>query len=176
MRINPDNTLTYNPEGQFDHLPPGETATDVFQYVIDDGHGGRDIETVTVTVHGVDNPQPVADQELLDSFEVPAQGPTGRSRSHRQLRRRRNGGGAGDLRADRRLRPPLADPVGVAPRQDDGPDGCRLVRLPAALDSMSPIEAFLDLPARALPHNADKNANTGAATKVDVALTDGRCG
>lgn len=70
VRINADNTLTYNPEGQFDWLRPGEIATDTFQYVIDDGHGGRATNSVTITLHGVDNPQPAAHQELLDSFEV----------------------------------------------------------------------------------------------------------
>ncbi|MBK8174270.1 MAG: tandem-95 repeat protein [Rhodospirillales bacterium] len=76
VRINPDFTLTYDPEGNFDHLQPGETATDSFQYVIDDGHGGRSTSSVTVTIHGVDNPQPAAHQELLDSFDVPLTAPT----------------------------------------------------------------------------------------------------
>jgi VCBS repeat-containing protein len=71
VRINSDNTLTYDPEGRFDRLLPGETATDTFQYVVEDGHGGRATSTVTVTIHGVENPQPTPAQELLDSFDDP---------------------------------------------------------------------------------------------------------
>jgi VCBS repeat-containing protein len=39
--------------------------------VVDDGHGGRATSTVTVAIHGVENPQPTPAQELLDSFDDP---------------------------------------------------------------------------------------------------------
>ena len=75
VRVNPDNTLTYDPEGRFDRLLPGETATDTFQYVVEDGNGGRATSTVTITIRGVENPQPTPTQELLDSFDDPLSTP-----------------------------------------------------------------------------------------------------
>jgi hypothetical protein len=54
--------VTYDPNGQFDHLAPTETATDSFGYTVADGHGGTDIATVTVTITGVnDDPDAVDD-------------------------------------------------------------------------------------------------------------------
>lgn len=70
VRVNADGTVTYDPSGRFDDLTAGESATDTFRYVIDDGHGGRSEATVTVTIYGVDDPQPT-DQQLIDSFDVP---------------------------------------------------------------------------------------------------------
>ncbi len=42
----------YDPDGNFDFLQLGETATDTFSYTISDGHGGTDTATVTVTIVG----------------------------------------------------------------------------------------------------------------------------
>ncbi len=54
--------VVYNPNGQFDSLAPGETATDSFTYTISDGQGGADTATVTITITGPepDNSAPVA--------------------------------------------------------------------------------------------------------------------
>lgn len=54
--------VTYAPNGAFDALDAGETATDTFDYVVSDGKGGTDTATVTVTVTGVAavNAPPVA--------------------------------------------------------------------------------------------------------------------
>lgn len=49
---NGDGTFSYDPNGQFDYLDAGETATDEFTYTIDDGNGGADTATVTVTIEG----------------------------------------------------------------------------------------------------------------------------
>ncbi|MCA9079731.1 MAG: tandem-95 repeat protein, partial [Planctomycetaceae bacterium] len=57
---NSDGTFTYNPNGQFESLANGETATDSFQYTINDGDGGLSTATVTITINGV-NDNPVAD-------------------------------------------------------------------------------------------------------------------
>ena len=54
-----NGTFSYNPNGQFEHLGVGETATDTFTYTVHDGHGGMDTATVTVTIHG-QNDAPVA--------------------------------------------------------------------------------------------------------------------
>ncbi len=72
VRINPafgaaEPSLTYDPAGAFDFLAPGETATDTFEYVIDDFFGATSTGTVTVTVTGVERPQSLP-QEILESF------------------------------------------------------------------------------------------------------------
>ncbi|MGB5593438.1 MAG: tandem-95 repeat protein, partial [Crocosphaera sp.] len=56
---NGDGTFNYNPNGQFESLGVGETATDTFNYTIDDSNGGTDTANVTVTINPVNDP-PVA--------------------------------------------------------------------------------------------------------------------
>ena len=56
---NGDGTFSYDPNGQFESLAAGETATDSFSYTVDDGNGGTDTATVTVTINGV-NDAPIA--------------------------------------------------------------------------------------------------------------------
>jgi hypothetical protein len=48
-----DNQLRYKPNGKFDSLNNGETATDTFEYTISDGYGGESTANVTVTITGV---------------------------------------------------------------------------------------------------------------------------
>jgi len=56
--VNPDNTITYDPTGDFENLAEGETATVTFTYEVEDTDGDTDIATVTVTVTGTnDDPQ-----------------------------------------------------------------------------------------------------------------------
>ncbi len=45
-----DGTFSYNPDGQFNDFPPGETGTDRFTYEITDGQGGVDEAIVTITI------------------------------------------------------------------------------------------------------------------------------
>ena len=53
VTINPDGTVSYTPnEGAYDDLATGETATDTFTYVIEDGEGGTVTGTATVTITG----------------------------------------------------------------------------------------------------------------------------
>lgn len=59
VTINADGTVTYDSGTAFDYLAVGETATDSFTYVVDDGNGGNSTGTVTVTVTGV-NDDPTA--------------------------------------------------------------------------------------------------------------------
>ena len=48
----------YDPNGAFDYLVTGQIATDTFTYQVDDGNGGTDTATATVTVLGInDAPQ-----------------------------------------------------------------------------------------------------------------------
>ena len=60
-----DGTFTYDPNGAFDRLFEGETATDVFVYEISDGNGGTDTAEVEITVEG-EGEQPV---EMHVGFE-----------------------------------------------------------------------------------------------------------
>ena len=47
-----DGTFIFDPNGQFDGLAVGESATDTFTYTVSDGNGGTDTATVTVSVLG----------------------------------------------------------------------------------------------------------------------------
>jgi len=51
--------VSYDPNGQFASLKPGEQATDSFAYTISDGHGHTSTAGVLVTITGIDDP-PVA--------------------------------------------------------------------------------------------------------------------
>ena len=52
---NIDGTFGYDPNGQFDYLAEGESATDSFSYTVSDDKGATDTATVTITVTGVND-------------------------------------------------------------------------------------------------------------------------
>ena len=52
---NGDGTFNYDPNGQFESLGVGEITTDTFTYIVDDGNGGTDTATVTITIEGVND-------------------------------------------------------------------------------------------------------------------------
>lgn len=54
--------VTFDPNGQFEYLDDGETATNTFTYSISDGLGGTDTATVTVTIDGANDLPVLADQ------------------------------------------------------------------------------------------------------------------
>ena len=56
VTVNLDGTVSYDPNGQFDALLEGETATDTFTYIASDGAGNSTPTTVTVTINGVGQP------------------------------------------------------------------------------------------------------------------------
>ncbi len=59
--VNADNdSVTYDPNGQFESLGSGEMAQDVFSYSVEDGFGGSDSATVTVTILGANDAPTVA--------------------------------------------------------------------------------------------------------------------
>ena len=63
---NGDGTFAYDPNGQFDGLAAGESATDSFSYTVSDGNGGSDTATVTVSIDGANNlPEAVDDDGPL---------------------------------------------------------------------------------------------------------------
>jgi VCBS repeat-containing protein len=71
LTLNADGTFAYDPNGQFEALNLGQTATDTFNYTIDDGNGGTDTATVTITVDGLDAPNtpPLAQDDDLNTDE-----------------------------------------------------------------------------------------------------------
>lgn len=72
LTMNANGSYVYDPNGAFDGLAGGATATDSFSYTITDGQGGNDTATVTITVTGVvSNHAPVA---VDDSHTVSEEG------------------------------------------------------------------------------------------------------
>ncbi|WP_063297037.1 Ig-like domain-containing protein [Pseudovibrio sp. Ad37] len=59
VTVNDDGTFSYDPNGQFEYLAVGETATDSFTYTVTDATGESSTETVTITITG-QNDAPVA--------------------------------------------------------------------------------------------------------------------
>ena len=62
VSINPNSTIHYNPNGQFNSLAAGQTATDTFGYTISDGFATASA-TVTVTINGVNDPPVISNIE-----------------------------------------------------------------------------------------------------------------
>jgi len=58
VAINSDGTIHYDPNGQFQGLAQGQTATDTFTFTVSDGFQDSAAATVTVTINGV-NDKPV---------------------------------------------------------------------------------------------------------------------
>ena len=63
---NGDGTFTYNPNGQFDNLKPGDIATDTFVYTLRDEFGATSFATMIVTINGV-NDLPVAVNDVFSA-------------------------------------------------------------------------------------------------------------
>ncbi|MEM7479895.1 MAG: Ig-like domain-containing protein [Acidobacteriota bacterium] len=67
LTVNANGTFSYDPNGQFDPLAPGESATDGFSYTVEDDLGCADGADVTITVNGVnDCPTAVDDAVTTD--------------------------------------------------------------------------------------------------------------
>jgi VCBS repeat-containing protein len=62
LMLNGDGSYDYDPNGQFEALAVGETASDTFTYTISDGKDGTDTATVTITINGV-NDTPIASDD-----------------------------------------------------------------------------------------------------------------
>ncbi|MDJ0946478.1 MAG: Ig-like domain-containing protein [Kiloniellales bacterium] len=59
--------IVYDPNGQFETLGVGQTASDSFSYTVADDNGGSTTVTVAVTITGVnDDPNAVADTAMTD--------------------------------------------------------------------------------------------------------------
>ncbi|MEX2498054.1 MAG: Ig-like domain-containing protein [Wenzhouxiangellaceae bacterium] len=71
---NANGTFSYDPNGQFESLGGGDTASDSFTYTVSDG-SATDSATVSVTINGVNDP-PVADSRSVTTLEDTAVGIT----------------------------------------------------------------------------------------------------
>ncbi len=58
-----NGSFAYDPFHKFDHLAAGASATDTFAYTVSDGEGGTDTATVTIVIHG--NNEPVAGDDVF---------------------------------------------------------------------------------------------------------------
>ena len=67
LTMQPDGTFDFTPGNQFNSLNAGETAIDAFTYTIDDGLGGTDTATVTVTINGVTDTATAQDDTITVS-------------------------------------------------------------------------------------------------------------
>ena len=52
LTVNADGSFDYDPNGKFESLAVGDTATETITYTVDDGNGGTDTATLTITVTG----------------------------------------------------------------------------------------------------------------------------
>ena len=67
VTINPDGTLTYEPDPDF-------TGEDTITYTVDDGNGGTDTATVTVTVNPVNDGPDAVDDDNATNEDTPING------------------------------------------------------------------------------------------------------
>ncbi len=63
--------VSYDPNGAFNALAVGETATDSFTYTISDGNGGTDTATATITINGANDAPTATDDVGATAFETP---------------------------------------------------------------------------------------------------------
>ncbi|MCP3888574.1 MAG: hypothetical protein GY702_06830, partial [Desulfobulbaceae bacterium] len=68
LTMNADGSFSYDPNGQFDYLMGGESTTDDFAYTYDDGAGGTDTATVSITVNGVNDTPTLAASAANDTL------------------------------------------------------------------------------------------------------------
>ena len=64
-----NGALRYDPDGRFEDLNAGETATDSFTYTISDGRGGTSTATVNITITGVDDVPDNASPSAVSDFQ-----------------------------------------------------------------------------------------------------------
>jgi VCBS repeat-containing protein len=68
LTVNTDGTFTYDPNGAFDSLTPGQTANETFTYTVVDSLGNTSVKAGTVTI-SITPTRPVAND---DGFSTPA--------------------------------------------------------------------------------------------------------
>jgi VCBS repeat-containing protein len=69
LTVQADGSVAYDPNGAFDSLNDGETATDTFTYTVSDGNGGTDTATASITINGATD-APVSPPSIVLSKSV----------------------------------------------------------------------------------------------------------
>lgn len=71
VTLNPDGSISYDPNGQFNNLTEGQSALDTFTYTAEDRIGNSSTGTVTITVNGLNyapTTSGLAQQNLDEDF------------------------------------------------------------------------------------------------------------
>ncbi len=63
-----DGTFTYDPNGQFEDLEEGQSATDSFSYTISDGRGGTSTGIVYIFIDGLAEPNQAPEFDEPDTI------------------------------------------------------------------------------------------------------------
>ena len=71
LTVIPNGGFTYDPNGQYDSLPDGETTTETIEYMVIDGDGGTAIATLTITLTGINDPPQAEDDSEITSPTMP---------------------------------------------------------------------------------------------------------
>ncbi|MCA9248801.1 MAG: tandem-95 repeat protein, partial [Planctomycetales bacterium] len=66
--VQSDGAFSYDPNGRFEDLLEADSAVDVFTYTISDSEGATDTSTVTISIHGVNDP-PIAEDDSVTVTE-----------------------------------------------------------------------------------------------------------
>ncbi|MEL6421181.1 MAG: Ig-like domain-containing protein, partial [Pseudomonadota bacterium] len=71
LTVQPDGSYAYDPNGQFESLGDGDTASDSFTYEITDGEGGFSTAVANLTITGVNDPPIAEDDTYTTPEDVP---------------------------------------------------------------------------------------------------------
>ena len=74
LTLRADGSYAYNPNGKFNALRAGQTATDSFTYTMRDGMGATSTATVTVTVNGANDGPTAAPDRFTTDEDTPVSG------------------------------------------------------------------------------------------------------
>ncbi|MBB71689.1 MAG: hypothetical protein CMF50_04770, partial [Legionellales bacterium] len=69
--LNPDSTVTYNSNGQFDYLESSETAIESFTYIAQDSSGESTSSTIFITIIGSEDPLIATDDTATTDEDSP---------------------------------------------------------------------------------------------------------
>ena len=79
LTLNADGSWSFDPNTSYNGLDDGETATEIVTYTIDDGNGGTDEATLTITITGANDAPVIVDPNVVQpdpSNPVPATDPS----------------------------------------------------------------------------------------------------